>query len=435
MQLAPKLDGVPDRQAALPLTFDAQPTWLQRAEGQGGTGRPIKVCFISPLGYGLYRPESRLPFGGAEVQFSLLARSLSQDRDFSVSVLTTVDVPPSLERQGALTLITRRGQRRLAAGQGITWFRPFKALRDYGTAFLDMLKELRGIDADLYLHTGAGVEVGAYALICRLLRRRFLYVVASSADLCEPYGKVEGPLKWLYPLGLRLADAVVCRTNEQLADLRRRYGRDGVLIRSGHPVPTSPHVSRLTPHAILWVGRGHPLKQPELFLDLAKQLPQERCVMVLMRDPAHEHLLTAIRTKAVSLPNLTLKEDLPLSEVDRLMEQAKLFVNTSTYEGFPNTFVQAAMQGVPILSWSVDPDGVLAEQKIGFCASGSFDRLVEAAEDLCASESGLAELGRRALAYAREHHDLVRSVEELKALLRSLDVPRTGVTTNQEAAR
>jgi len=370
------------------------------------------VCFISPLGYGLYNRHSGYQFGGAEVQFFLLAHTLASDPEFQVTVLTTVREDPGSERQGPLTVVKRRGGDRLANG----------SLRGYASAFLEMRRVLRDIGAAVYLHAGAGVEVGAYALICRLLRRRFIFVVASSADLRKPNGLIQGPLAWLYPLGIRLADAVICRTSEQLEWLRTHYGREGVLIRSGHCVPEHVPESlvRLEKTTILWVGRMHPLKQPGMFLDLAERLPKEPCVMVIMRDPAHEDLARTVRARSAAMENLTVYEDVPFNEMEKFFEGAKLIVNTSTYEGFPNTFVQAAMYGTPILSWTVDPDGVLARHKIGICAEGSYDRLVASAERLCASESLRAELGKRATGYAREHHDVNRSAEALKAVVRAL---------------
>ncbi|TAJ23037.1 MAG: hypothetical protein EPO64_12120, partial [Nitrospirae bacterium] len=143
-------------------------------EGLSVGGAPLKVCFISPLGFGLYRPDSRLPFGGAEVQFFLLAKALSADERFLISVLTTVAEAPAIEPQGCLTLVARQGKSRVSGHPG-QWL----------DAFMDMWRQLRVIDADVYLHAGAGAEVGAYAVICRLLGRRFIYVVASKADLCE----------------------------------------------------------------------------------------------------------------------------------------------------------------------------------------------------------------------------------------------------------
>lgn len=379
--------------------------------------RPIRVCLISPLGYGLYNPESGYPFGGAEVQFFLLARELSADPILEVLVLTTVAERPGAERYGSLTLVKRRGRKRLAVPAGRGWLARLRAARRYGAAFFEMRRLMRTIDADVYLHAGSGVEVGAYALICRLLRRRFVWVVASSEDLARPGGLVTGPLQRLFPTGVILADAVVCRTKEQQRLLRTRYRRDGVLIRTGHPVAPQAPDRKST---VLWVGRIHPIKQPELFLALAERLPQEPCVMVAMRNEAHEGLWNVVRDRAAALPNLTVHEDVPWHEVGRLFEDAKLLVNTSTYEGFPNTFVQAALHGTPILSWGVDPDGVLSRQEIGRCAGRSFDVLVEEATRLCRSVSLREELGARARRYASAHHDLNLTVDRFKRLVKSL---------------
>jgi glycosyltransferase involved in cell wall biosynthesis len=381
------------------------------------TPRPVKVCFISPLGYSLYASLSGQGFGGAEVQFFLLSQALSADPAYSVSVLTSVEGAGGAELHGRLTVIKRTRRGRYMARPARGWFEALRAWGGYWAAFFEMRRVLREINADVYLHAGAGVEVGAYALICRLLRRRFVYVVASIADLSDPYGQVQGPLRWLHAIGVRLAHAVVCRTREQQTLLQTRYRRDSVLIRTGHPLLPPVEDPKTS---VLWVGRIDPLKQPEMFLALAERLEKERCVMVAMRNEAHDGLLKTVRDWASELPNLTLHEDVPWSEIGRFFREAKLLVNTSTYEGFPNTFVQAAMHRTPILSWTVDPDGVLARHRIGVCAGGSFDRLVEAAGRLCNSPEALAEHGARALRYASEHHDLNRSVEELKGLAKSL---------------
>jgi len=367
---------------------------------------------ISPSGYGLYHPESRQPFGGAEVQLFLLTRELSADPEFQVSALTTVNGTEGIEQFGSLRLITRVGQKRLGADGTPT-------VRGAVSAFVDMYRTLRAVGADVYLHAGAGVEVGAYALICHLLRRRFIFVVASAGDVAAGPPNVCGPLKWLYPLGVRMADAIVLRTEEQRAMLRAQFGCDGLVIRTGHAVPLRP--SPLTVKStILWVGRMHPVKQPEVFLDLAAQMPKEQFVMVASRDETHSALCATIRSRAGRLSNVVLKEDVPWTEVGRFFEEAKLFVNTSTYEGFPNTFVQAALQAIPILSWTVDPDRVLARHRIGVCAAGAFERLLESTKELCDNDVLRSEMGNRAGAYAREYHALSHTTGRFKTLIKSL---------------
>ena len=375
----------------------------------------VKACFISPMGYGLYRPEVHRPFGGAEVQVYLMARDLAMDSLFKISVLTTVDDTSAIEQFGRLTLIRRQGQQRLAV-------RPkrlhrFAAWLRYVEALLDMWRQFQRVDADVFLHAGAGIEVGAYALICRLMRRKFIFVVASTSDLSGPYGGVGSPLKWLYPIGVRLAHAVVCRTEDQQAALRERYGRTGILIRTAHPIPTETDHRRST---ILWAGRIHPLKQPQLFLDAAEQLSDRRCVMVGMRDDTHPELWDAVRRRAGGLRNVSFHADLPLHCMNELFASAKVFVNTSTYEGFPNTFVQAALNGVPIVSWKVNPDLVLSHHQIGFCAEGTFDHMVSFILRLCNDEPLYEGFRHRARAYGVANHGLDQSVAQLKRLLVSV---------------
>ncbi len=381
-------------------------------EAQGAVEPLLRICFISPLGYGLYRPERGVPFGGAEVQLFLLAKEMAKEERRQVQVLTTVQDNPGSEAHGRVTVVRRQGLHRLESTLGM-----LRRYQGYAEAFRDMHRQLRAMEADVYLHSGSGVEVGAYALTCRLLRKRFVYVVASSADLDEPYGKVQGPLRWLYPVGLRLADAIVCRTEEQRTLLRERYGRDSRLIRTGHPIP-EVRPDQPGTGSILWVGRAHPLKQPDLFLDLAERMPHERFVMVVMPDPAHADLSAALRRRAATLPQVSLQEGAAWDRMDRYFSQAKLCINTSTYEGFPNTFVQAAMHRVPILSWLVNPDAVLTPHRIGACADGSFERLVEETGRFAGHDELRRETGERARRYAEAHHDVARAAEAFDALLR-----------------
>ena len=380
-------------------------------------GRPLKVCFVSPLGYGLYNPQSGIPFGGAEVQFYLLAKALADDSAYAVSVLTTVDRQPGIESLGGMRVYKRLGQRRMEPKARLGILDRCRQLTGYLLAFREMRQQFIKIDADIYLHAGAGVEVGAYGLICRLLRRRFLFFIASSADLCEPYGKVEGPLKWLFPLGIRLAHEVVCRSAEQQDRLHDQYGRTGVLIRTGHPLPPTRDVSR---SHVLWVGRGNPLKQPEIFLDLAARMPQHRFLMVVAHEDTHLDLLQRVRARAAMLSNLDLYEDVPWSEIDTCFARARVFVNTSTYEGFPNTFVQAALSAAPVVSLLVDPDGVLGKQQIGVCAGGDFERLVELTKGLLADFRTTTNLGQRARSYATANHSLDKVTGDLKRVIRTL---------------
>lgn len=384
----------------------------------GASAKCIHVCIISPLGAGLYRSETSCS-GGAEFQLFLLAKALSADAGYRVSVLTTVNDGVGTEQTGLVTLIKRRPGGRLG---GTYRWPTLKAVRGYAEALFEMFALFQSINADVYIHAGAGVEVGAYALICRLLHRRFVFVVASSADLCEPYGKVRSPLRWLYPLGIRLAHTVICRSEEQQGWLRARFHKDGIIIRSAHVEGEPPRGDRASPerHTLLWVGRVAPVKRPHQFLNVVRRFADEPCTMVIMKDDGYPDLWLDIRKQAAALPNLRVHENVPWHAMSRFFAEAKAVVCTSEYEGFPNTFVQAAMAGTPIVSWSVDPDGVLARHRIGVCAAGSFDQLLRTAQQFLSSRSLRDEYGCRAYTYANEYHRLSGSVERYKCVFRSL---------------
>ena len=52
-------------------------------------------------------------------------------------------------------------------------------------------------------------------------------------------------------------------------------------------------------------------------------------------------------------------------DVNKLLERSHLLVNTSKWEGFSNTFIQAWMRSVPVMTLGVNPDGLLDNSYLG----------------------------------------------------------------------
>lgn len=66
----------------------------------------------------------------------------------------------------------------------------------------------------------------------------------------------------------------------------------------------------------------------------------------------------------------SLKNTIVMGRVDnektrKIIGSAKALINTSPMEGFPNTFLEAWSLGTPVLSLTVDPDGVIQEHNLG----------------------------------------------------------------------
>jgi glycosyltransferase involved in cell wall biosynthesis len=101
------------------------------------------------------------------------------------------------------------------------------------------------------------------------------------------------------------------------------------------------------------VGTIHGYKRPEWLLDIAARLPHRRFVMVGGPSAGARYkpgYLESIRDRAATLPNVHFTGFLPLAEVERWFDRARVLVSTSVYEGMPNVFLQAWARGVPTVA-------------------------------------------------------------------------------------
>jgi glycosyltransferase involved in cell wall biosynthesis len=163
------------------------------------------------------------------------------------------------------------------------------------------------------------------------------------------------------------------------------------------------------------VGSFRPVKRPEALLDLARQLPDLRFALVGGHSAEMAGYFNRVAAAASSLPNLTVYGAVPYQQVGTLFDRAKLLVNTSTMEGFPNTFLQAWMRGVPVAT-TFDPDGIVRRQRLGVAATSPAELAPAIAAVVANQASRRTEAGRirayalqefSAPAIARKYLDLL----------------------------
>jgi glycosyltransferase involved in cell wall biosynthesis len=87
------------------------------------------------------------------------------------------------------------------------------------------------------------------------------------------------------------------------------------------------------------------------------------------------------------------------------MAEAHIHVNTSSFEGFPNTFVQAWARGAVVMSLAVDPDGDMQRLGIGF-RTGSIEELKREIVELESSPARRQSIAKLAFDFARANHSL-----------------------------
>jgi glycosyltransferase involved in cell wall biosynthesis len=156
----------------------------------------------------------------------------------------------------------------------------------------------------------------------------------------------------------------------------------------------------------LWVGGMVDFKNPLAFVELAQLVPEAPFFMVATeRGPEWRGLAQQVRMEAASVSNLQLLPACGRDVLFNLYRRAIALVNTSLFEGFPNTFLEAWARGTPVLSLSVDPDGVIRRDALGVVADGDLCRLADNVRAYVADVAIATSTGAAGRAYLRRAHD------------------------------
>jgi glycosyltransferase involved in cell wall biosynthesis len=354
-----------------------------------------KICFISIFAYPIFNPKCRTIFGGAEADLFRYANTFKN-------------------KYKVYFLVGDFNQNNHETYKKINIIKGFKSFKYLYTSLSKIINlfiffyKLNQINADVYIQEAAGIETGITALYCKLFKKKFIYMTASSIDTDGGYHRLKPFEAIFYEWGLKHATHVICQTRSQQTNLTKNYLVKSLVMKNSYLLP---HKIPIKNNFVLWVGSAKILKQPQLFLDLAKSLPSHYFTIIL---PQHDLLLwNKIRKQVRYITNLKFIEKVPYRKINKYFSKAKVFVNTSTYEGFPNTFVQAAMYGTPIVSLNVNPDNFLIKNKCGFCANGSFNKLIKYTSLLLTNNRFWLETSQNAYNYARENHDINKNIKKI----------------------
>lgn len=319
-----------------------------------------RICIVVP-GH-LARQQ-----GGAEFQADILARELAK-RGHDVSWIARFVPPPDSTWGYPIHEIVHRYK----------WCKPGLFLDTF-----QLTNKLQELKPDVIYQRVGCAYTGITARYANKAGCGMIWHVARDDEVTpttlrtikrNPFHWVE---KFFLEYGARHAKKIIIQTNGQGELLERFYGRrDGILIPNFHPVPEAVP-SKQMPYKIVWVANFKKVKRPDLFIDLASRFvnsPDVQFVMIGAPDPKvswQQNLENRIK----ETPNLSYLGKLSQNDVNKYLADAHVLVNTSEFEGLPNTFIQAWMRKLVVLSQFVNPGNYLDDSSLGGCAEGNLDIL------------------------------------------------------------
>ena len=365
----------------------------------------MKICIVGLDDYPQLAGHEDIQFvGGESVQHVLLARAW-RDLGLDVSII-----------------VHDHGQGRVKMVDGIRAVAAFR--RDDGIPVLrfahprltGLIGAMREVDADVYYQSPSAAATGFTAWFCRRFGKRSLIRIASDLG-CIP-GK-QLIRYWrdrrIYEYGLRHADIIVAQTEHQRTLLQQNYGLQSEVINMIADIPPMPTVQQDID--VLWVANPRPVKRPEILFELARRAPHLQFAIAGGALPGMESYYETIISEAAKLPNMSILGSIPYAQVGAVFDRARLFVNTSSMEGFPNTFLQAWARGVPVVSF-FDPDSLTRRLNLGR-AVGTTEEMSEAIEELIRDEPLRRSMGQRAREFCIAQFSASQVANRYLDLLRS----------------
>jgi glycosyltransferase involved in cell wall biosynthesis len=353
-----------------------------------------KICILGLEDYAMLIGDTRFGHvGGESVQHVLLARAW-RDLGLDVSII-----------------VLDHGQPRVTAIDGIRVIAAFsrddgvRGLRFVHPRMTRVVRAMSEVGADVYYQSPAAHWAGVVAYYAKRHGKQSVLRIASDNDCMR--GRM--PLRYnnqrvrfkrdrvMYEFGVAHASVVAAQTSRQRELLLQNFGIHSEILNIAVEEPKTAADTNKDID-VLWVGNLREVKRPDIAIELARRLPQYRFVFVGGDVPGAEAYYQRIAAEARALPNVTFVGPVPYEAVGEWFDRSRLHLNTSDYEGFPNTYLQAWVRRLPVVSF-FDPDGVIERRRLG-CRARDIDAMSCSLAALLANPAECADMGARGYAYA-----------------------------------
>ncbi|WP_394740069.1 glycosyltransferase [Natronococcus roseus] len=352
----------------------------------------IDLCFISGKIYKYLQPGQGAA-GGAQRQQYLLGKELA-NQGHEISFIVGDYGQPSHERIGEFD-IWKGCPNEIKSPKRI----PYQVV--------DLFWAMKKANAEFYYVRGAPLLCAPAYLFSKILGKKFIFCIANDKDVSpETVEDLPIGVKHLYLRALSNSDIIITQTKKQQKMVKTLFQRKTTVIPNGYStVSTNKITDHCRRNTVLWVGTDdRHQKHPERFLQLAKSLPNIHFTMIC-RQTTNLEFHKKIKKQAEYIENLKFIDFVDPDEIHEYYNRSYALINTSDYEGFPNTFLEAWRYETPIVSLYFDLDGVLSSRSVGFLAD-SMSNLAKYTSELASNETKRRYMGKKGREFMETNYSL-----------------------------
>lgn len=352
--------------------------------------------------------KNEKPSGGAAVQSFGWAKGLAET-GHEVYIMTDLNKGGELKVEAKdLNLISMFDEKK-----GIRW------IRWVYYRFPDLYKKIKNVKPDYVYQSVPSWTSFLMGIICKQLGIKFISRISNDYFLDERFNQMHSPVHgYFMHKGLGMTDVILCQNDFQLNAIKEKHPKVKS-FKISNPIlfqTIKDNASKLEGREyIAWLGIFQVQKNLKLLYEIATKLDNYHfCIAGKESSKVDDSTLLYLK-KLRTMPNVTFLGFLDRNGVLPFLKGAKFLLNTSHYEGFSNTFLEAMTVGTPILTTDkVNPDEIISTHKLGIIykdANKLSDQLAEITPEK------YQQMSDNAINYVTENHNYKVLANKLTGLL------------------
>jgi glycosyltransferase involved in cell wall biosynthesis len=282
-------------------------------------------------------------------------------------------------------------------------------------------KAVKNYCPDVIVQEGAGNLTFMSAITAKILKKTFVYRIASDRDIDNRIKNLLGKrTHFLYKIALRNTDIFVCQNEYQYNILKKKFPNKKIFTLY-NPYITQNNsadiINRNKGSFIAWVGNFRHEKNIAALVSIAKSLPQINFKIAGKPLSTIDETSRQAVEELKKMKNVEFVGYLKRSEILPFLSNAIALLNTSYLEGFSNSYLEAWEAGIPVITTkNANPDNVINNYKLGIVAN-TYTELPDIIKKVVEQEAD-KDLPLRCKEYLKKHHDAEILANNLISLIK-----------------
>jgi glycosyltransferase involved in cell wall biosynthesis len=298
-----------------------------------------------------------------------------------------------------------------------------KYLKYLTTYIPSMQRAVNQTKPDVLIQACAAAITGMAAYVAQRAGIPFVYRVANDMDIDERYkSRLKFYEQIMYRYGLDKSALILCQNQYQYDVVKKKHpNKPAALLPNpfgfGENLSPQPLAKR---KYVAWLGVFQYQKNLPLLLRIARSLPEVNFRIGGMRGSTVDEPTNQALADLAELSNVEFVGYVKRDEVLPFLGNAVALLNTSHYEGFSNTYLEAFSRGTPVITQQgADPDGVIGKLNLGYSVHDESD-FASAIRHCFEMGEAYQDLAGRCQAYVRQCHDPAMLYDKMVELLTSI---------------